>query len=423
MDGRSGCPSQKKAGDGHGHGHGEAVKQTGWGERLLSMADASPYRIPAPPPALDRADGAADRAAAYRCLGWAALTWVVTLFASVLFMSRWVGVCGFGVGVVLAGLGAVRAIVGVVRVGRGPSPRRLSLLFHTATVFLANSVFLAFGALSTLLASVGGFHRGRQLRSFGRVLLPRVVSGGAWAKPRNGAPAPRIRDELDPSVRGPLAAQWRENGRTEHASVAAFARLTLDLLALGAPPHLVASAQEDALDEVRHTELCFQLARALDGASESPGPFPEARAARTLEGVRSLALAELAVGSLIDGALHEGISARIVARLARCCGEPTIKAVLKEIAADEGRHAAHGWEVVEWCFAQGGAPVAHALTGAARMLPQRMASPLPDAARGGGWERYGIQGHALEAEEHAKARAELVLRVHKLVGSKTKVAA
>ena len=33
---------------------------------------------------------------------------------------------------------------------------------------------------------------------------------------------------VDADVRDVLAAQWRENGRTEHASVAAFAHLSLD---------------------------------------------------------------------------------------------------------------------------------------------------------------------------------------------------
>src|SRR5206468_3455762 len=107
--------------------------------------------------------------------------------------------------------------------------------------------------------------------------------------------------------------------------------------------------QKDALDEIRHTELCFSLARGLDGQTLGPGPFPEAKHARTLLGNRTLALAQLATDSLIDGALHEGLSARVIAKLVRRCEVPSIKAALKEIATDEGRHSAHGWEVVQWC--------------------------------------------------------------------------
>jgi len=130
---------------------------------------------------------------------------------------------------------------------------------------------------------------------------------------------------------------------------------------------------------------------------------------------RYFALPQLAVTSLIDGALHEGVSARIIAKLARRCEHPQICGVLKQIAADEGRHAAHGWDVVAWCLAQGGDSVARALAGAARALPQRMRSNLPTAARNGAWEPWGIHGEALEHGEYAAARAEVVRRVQSLI--------
>ena len=142
--------------------------------------------------------------------------------------------------------------------------------------FLGNLVLAGFSYLGSwfAVAATQGFSRGRQLRRFGRVLLPRLRPSAAWttvdvalAGPeRNAAPAG-------------LADQWRENGKTEHASVAAFARLTLDLMALGAPPALIADVQKDALDEIRHAELCFSLAHALDGQPVSPAAFGEARRA------------------------------------------------------------------------------------------------------------------------------------------------
>src|SRR5262249_12790505 len=161
----------------------------------------------------------------------------------------------------------------------------------------------------------------------------------------------------------------------------------------------------DALDEVRHAELCFALARAIDGRSEGPVAFPEAKRKGMLSRVRIVALAELAADSLVDGALHEGMSARVIARLAKRCESPAITAVLKELAADEGRHAAHGWDVVEWCLAEGGKPVLHALEGALRMLPERIVSQQPPLAREGAWECHGIAGHPLEQEEFTRTRA------------------
>jgi hypothetical protein len=268
---------------------------------------------------------------------------------------------------------------------------------------LGNLFLAAFGMLIAYLATIG-FSRGRQLRRLGRVLLPGLRQDPAWA-----ACAMALDGQGVPAG---VSDQWRENGRTEHASVAAFARLTLDLMALGAPPSLVAAANRDALDEIRHTELCFSLARALDGKTVSPGPFPEAQPVATLPRSRSLALAKLAVDSLIDGALHEGVSARIIAKMAPRAEAPVIRDALKEIAADEGRHAAHGWAVVDWCLDEGGSGVGVALLGALRALPREMRSELPAPAADGGWERWGIHGQRLESEEYEAALAHVAGRVN-----------
>ena len=345
-------------------------------------------------------------------LGLAAAFFLVTLAAEIWFghsraAAAWIGVPGFGSSTLLALAGAVSGLVNLWR-GDNVTSGPLGALSNLALGLLGLTM-AAYGALTTLFATVG-FARGRQLRRLGRMLLPPVVAGADWVD----APF-----ELDGAAQAPrgVGEQWRENGRTEHASVASFARLTLDLMALGAPPALVVSANQDALDEIRHTQACFALAHALDGQHESPGPFPEAQRAHTLSRVRSVALAELAVLSLIDGALHEGVSARIIAKLARRARQPKIIAILKQIAADEGRHAAHGWDVVEWCLAQGGLPVANALSGAVRVLPDRMRSNLPAAAVNGDWEAWGIHGDALETEEYAAARADLLQRVERLLAA------
>ena len=244
-----------------------------------------------------------------------------------------------GVSIVLA---AYRALGGLLLVVTGQEENVAVAL----VALLGHVLMTGFGLLVAYISTVG-FSRGRQLRRFGKVQLPGLRPGPDWATVAI-APGPD-----DPPAG--LAEQWRENGKTEHASVAAFARLTLDLMALGAPPALIAAANRDSLDEIRHAELCFSLARALDGRDVSPAPFPTAQRVATLPRVRAFALAKLAVDSLVDGALHEGVSARIIARLSRRCDVRGIRALLREIAADEGRHAAHGWAVVAWCLRGGGA--------------------------------------------------------------------
>jgi hypothetical protein len=61
--------------------------------------------------------------------------------------------------------------------------------------------------------------------------------------------------------------------------------------------------------------------------------------------------------------------------------------------------------------------VAEALKGALRTLPREMRSTLPEAATAGQWERWGIHGQALEAEEYAAALAHLQRRVRAMTAA------
>jgi hypothetical protein len=380
----------------------------------MSPTDGSAYRDPAPPSQPPRWNPRARRALAFAALPFAAVPLAVVAGSSIMTAGGYetyarlggflVIVGGSGAALITAARGIAQGVAVRGEVAEHPTPARGRALGTAAIPLgLVGIVFSLLGMMSACLATMS-FSRGRQLRRRGRVLLAPVARTAHWTT-QSLAPA------VDATERAGLAAQWRENGRTEHASVAAFARLTLDLMALGAPATLLAAAQRDAADEVRHTELCFSLAEALDGRAESPGGFPDAARARTLSSVRTLALAQLAVDSLVDGALNEGVSARVVATLAKRCDDEATRAVLKEIAADEGRHAAHGWDVVAWCLTEGGAPVAHALRGALAGLPATMRTPLPAAASDGSWERWGIHGHALEADAYAKTLADVRERV------------
>ena len=80
-------------------------------------------------------------------------------------------------------------------------------------------------------------------------------------------------------------------------------------------------------------------------------------------------------------------------------------------------HCAHGWEVVEWCLAEGGEPVAQALRAAVVLLPPNPQPELPREALGGGWQAYGIHGETLERTQHRLALAALSARVAALTRS------
>jgi len=52
-----------------------------------------------------------------------------------------------------------------------------------------------------------------------------------------------------------------------------------------------------------------------------------------------------------------------------------------------------------------------------------MRSLLPAAAADGGWERWGIHGHELEAHEYTMARAHVIARVERTVAARATEAA
>jgi hypothetical protein len=126
-------------------------------------------------------------------------------------------------------------------------------------------------------------------------------------------------------------------------------------------------------------------------------------------------LCRLAIESLIDGALNEGVSAHVLAGLASECEEPRIARMLKAIAADEGRHSAHGWDVLEWCYAQSPLIVGCALRGALRALPRQLKAARDLRAEQGEWERYGLPSKAREARGYGRMREHVAQRVEDLV--------
>ena len=298
-------------------------------------------------------------------------------------------------------LGVVGAVLQLVRLGSYPKEER-PVGFALAALALPIGLFLAWvGAFMVHTAAYVPSYMGRRHRKGGKLLAPETEAGADWI----GAEPTELALAVPEGERAALGAEWRDNGKKEHASVAAFAQLTLDLMAVGAPPELVAAAQRDALDEVRHAAACFAIARDIDGIVESPSPFPDARARRFLfTASRSIALTQIAIDALADGVLNEGIAARLLAQLAKKCEVPALSSILREMAADESRHAAHSWDIVAWCVESGGPTVAKALQGAVSGMPKKVCSALPAGAREGAWERWGVHGVEMEATAFAKTR-------------------
>ena len=208
---------------------------------------------------------------------------------------------------------------------------------------------------------------GRPLMVDGRAEVADIAHDPAWAD------TAATDDALTDAQRAALAAQWTRAMSEEHASIAAFARLSLQLLSLGAPPGLVARTHQAALDEVDHARRSAALASRFAGRATSPGALPAAIAPIAL-----VDLATLAVETLREGCLGEAVSAQVAARSLALATDPEVRATLGLIARDEAEHAALAWDLVDWCLAAGGDPVRHALSAAAGALP--VGEPARDSA-------------------------------------------
>jgi hypothetical protein len=201
---------------------------------------------------------------------------------------------------------------------------------------------------------------------------------------------------------------WTESARAEHASIPAFSRLSLSLVALGAPAHLVEAAHRAALEEIVHARVAFALASAYAGEPVGPGPLPELQEARA---VTATSLAELGAESLIDGCLLEGTAAEVARRALARARDDQALAALAVIARDEASHTALGWDVVDWCCAEGGAPVRRALAAALRKAPAAITSPAIPGALAEVLADHGWLGAAVWEDAFRATAADVGARV------------
>jgi len=233
---------------------------------------------------------------------------------------------------------------------------------------------------------------GRPMVVLGEARAATMVEASAWSVASEGEVA-----GLDATTRAALARRWRDDGRMEHASVASFARFTLELMALGAPPSLLAEAQQAALDEVAHARSCLALASRLDGSSEGPGPLDVGGALDGICAEKSLR------DAIVEGCVGETIAALVAQAQLRGATEPEAVSALTRIAADEERHAHLAWRFVAWALREhpslrgvAGRCFADALSRAPAAL---VVEAGVDARAWRAWGRLGAEEHAAAVRE------------------------
>lgn len=194
---------------------------------------------------------------------------------------------------------------------------------------------------------------------------PLVVAGQAHvakSAPRDvwQAALPWSPPDLNKAIRDEATGRWTRAALVEHASIAAFARFTLQLMALGAPPDLLLAAHAAMADEVEHARVSFAIAAALAGQPVGAGRLPAAL------GELPRSRVAFVVDAFREGCIGESIAAAVAGLAAARCEDRALRGILERIAEDELRHAALAWRAVRWALDQ---PDAGPLRAALAELP------------------------------------------------------
>jgi hypothetical protein len=177
-------------------------------------------------------------------------------------------------------------------------------------------------------------------------------------------------ENLKPEERRLAANHYATVAAMEHASVASFARFSLQLMALGAPADLVRDAHQAALDEIEHAQLTFALANLFGKTSVGPDKLPAAIAnidSNIDAFVKALVL---------EGCVGETLGAAEGNEAAQRAGWSEIAQPLAKIARDEERHATLAWRSLQWALATFGEQARNAaVTAFAEAMSMYSANP------------------------------------------------
>ena len=266
---------------------------------------------------------------------------------------------------------------------------------------------------------------GRPLLDGETMIVAELREGAGWCCDADEVAAPPDRPDsaLSPAMRERLGELWVQDALMEHAAIAAFERATLELMAMAAPPLLLAEVQTAAADEVNHATRCFGLAARFCGRAREPGPLSSLEPrVRGLSGRDEDApevgadWIRLALDTFVEGCVGETIAALVARRAQRRCEDPATHRVLEEIVEDEGRHAGLAWQTLEWILETSGShhddvlaaleQQAEAMAAMAREACEQLPDPDPEVAVLG---RYGRCDRRTEQLARRDAWTDLIL--------------
>ena len=143
-----------------------------------------------------------------------------------------------------------------------------------------------------------------------------------------------------------VGRRWVEQAEGEHASVASFARNTLQLMTLGSPSNLLVESQQAAIDEINHAKISYDIASTITGLKLAPGPLD------VQESMKKVDLVSVTRSIIHEGCVGETLAAVEARVRGHATEEQYIKTSLMQIAEEETNHAQLAWDTIEWIAAR-----------------------------------------------------------------------
>jgi len=171
-------------------------------------------------------------------------------------------------------------------------------------------------------------------------------------------------DRYDAAMRRAAAVQWAGRARAEHGSIHQFTQLAHALANARVPLHLHGALARLITDEVRHAELCAELAIACwpEGRAQSPAVFdwPPPRAPWPdppgPDAGDTALLGWAAEAITVACCLGETLSRPMLEAIAVVATDPIAEACARQILRDEHLHATFGWEALAYLWPRLDAP-------------------------------------------------------------------
>ncbi len=146
------------------------------------------------------------------------------------------------------------------------------------------------------------------------------------------------RDCCEPIGSGSIGDFLARAAALEAASIDSFHIVAADLARFGAPSSLRRDAESAALDEERHARIVGALAAEFGARAATP-PAPCERAHDMLG---------FAIENAVEGCVRETYGAALAMWQSANAKDARVRNAMREIAADEARHADLGWRIDAW---------------------------------------------------------------------------